>query len=357
MECSRIRAILLENAGDDLPAEIRESVERHLAVCPACARQAQLLQAQARALGSLPRLHAPADFLSQVNSRLDSPPFWKRLLQKPFDAIRPRYALHLAGTAAAAILVLVTVRIGFHDSDVRKANLLPSPPVAEAPAPMPAAGPEPAQPRPETATRQEIPAIRHAPGDALKQLDEGASKAGIAKSRPLEPRSSPAASARKPAATGQVSAADPIEITLRLTVAAPAESIANSSAFEVEPPRAAASAPAAARPGVSEKRAARSAMIAPERAARPSPPEFTSTRAEIARIITRANGRVLSPPSPSAESAPEWVLAEIPAGSLAAVRKELSILGKIAPSEAEHVDYAPDAKLRLKIRLDPSGPP
>ncbi|MCE5333424.1 MAG: hypothetical protein LLG06_02425 [Desulfobacteraceae bacterium] len=358
MECSEIRTILLQNAGDDLPPELRERVKNHLAVCSGCARQAEIIEAQAACLNSLPRMQAPAGFLEQVRERLYAPPLWRRILRSIRDLLKPRYALRFAGTATAAVVVLVTVRYGLDLGDVKKANLLPPSPAVEAPAPKSAPGPaqestqEPARADAELPKPKEPPAAPDYPAEAMARRAEMPMGVAGGKAAPAGRPSIPPQSAATLTAREGAKSSAPIEITLRLFDRPPARGAGISPA-----PDAATSADFPGRHA--EKRATKSAIAPREKfsAAPPAPPRDSASKlSDIESVIIRANGKILSPASPGADGDYRTILAEIPAESFAFVRRELSELGKLAPGTIEQIDSPPGTPIRLRLRLIPARP-
>ena len=135
MECPQVKAIFFKNPDLDIPPEVREGVEAHLAGCPSCARQFLDLKEQIRALGSLPRMEAPPDFLRQVRSRLDKPSALQVLRERLGNIFRGNRIFQLAGVAVSAALVILVAQVALKEGTVQKAVLSPQQPVITTPGP------------------------------------------------------------------------------------------------------------------------------------------------------------------------------------------------------------------------------
>ena len=136
MECSRIRAILFENAGADIPMEVRDKVEAHVAGCKSCEALAHALERQSHALRDMPRMEAPPDLLAKVRMQVQKPPLHTVILEKLAAFFSGRQFFRLAGVAATAVLVVVMSRIVLQEGEKHKAQFSPAPTAVEAPAPM-----------------------------------------------------------------------------------------------------------------------------------------------------------------------------------------------------------------------------
>jgi len=169
MECSRIREILFENAGADIPVEVRDEVKAHLAGCKPCAAQAYALERQSQALGALPRMEAPPDLLAKIRQQVERPSILAVIREKLSGFFSGRYFFRFAGVAVTAVLVVAITRVILDEGGQSRARFSPPPPAAEAPALTQAAPPVPA------------------PGDTVKEKALKGAMGGAAPSESASP--------------------------------------------------------------------------------------------------------------------------------------------------------------------------
>ena len=139
MHCSQVTDLLSEYVDDALDPSTRAHVEEHLAHCRTCTAELASLRTYLEAMGSLPQVQAPADFLASVHERLEQPGLFKRLLTWLFFPWKVKLPFEAAGLVAASLLVVLLYR----GTDPEKAQLAPvSPaPSLQAPAAPPAPAP------------------------------------------------------------------------------------------------------------------------------------------------------------------------------------------------------------------------
>ena len=320
MECSQIRAILFESADTEIPEELREDVEAHLAVCRPCASQFEALADQSRALRNLPAVDAPGDFLEKVRSRVEKPSALSRLEQWLSVVFAGKRFFRLAGAAAAAALVIVTVQVALKDGSMQKSLHTPAPSSVGSPSSI---GSPPSVEAPKASL---APAPRPSPGVesqvvALTLRLPGASPGVRTRGGAFGPGGF-AASSPGPAAMGA-----PVE--RRLQSDASKEGAGRQAATE------------------GNHRAEAKKMPAPLEGS--SPPEAQEISFEVIRLINGANGKVLSAAAAGDENQPGTLLAEMPAANYPSFLDQLRQLGQVESNDDKKFSPAPDAKVRVEV--------
>lgn len=329
MECSRVKVILLENAGTVFPEDVRTAVEAHLAECRSCADLREALGEQAHALGALPRIKAPEDLLERVRREVEKTSPIQILVEKLEAVFGSRHFLRLAATAAVALIVFGTLRVGMQDKALRDLSTTTPPPPALR----------------EPAAKQE--ADVRGPVDALQSRGIGGAANAPA------PVPAPAALPHE-SSSAPDSRQESITLTLRLPMT-PAGTKARESA---RPPAMGPSAPereAAVRPAEvpragSVSKSAKSKGLREERF-EPASPDRSSIRSEIRRLILEADGTVLEKGSPEGTDLPAEVTAELPAENFASFLGRLRELGTIETARKDHFHPAPGTRIRMTLRL------
>ncbi len=164
MECAKIRAILFERTDAEIPVEFREEVRAHLAACEPCAALFAALEEQSNALRTLPKLAAPANLLGNVRSRLEKPSPFSVLNHRLHAFFGKKRFFRLAGAAAAAMLLILSVRVVFRQGASREVLLSRAPSVVSAPpsaakSSAPLALPSPPTPAVRAASRAAAPVL------------------------------------------------------------------------------------------------------------------------------------------------------------------------------------------------------
>ncbi len=313
MECSQIRAILFENMDTEIPAEFREAVEAHLAVCRSCSMQLEALREQSNALGSLPKVAAPGDFLEQVRSRVEKPSVLSRLRQGLTGLFARKHFFQLAGAAATAVVVIAAAQVILRDGG-QKTLRSSAPPSVESPG---SAAPAPSARAP-----------RVSPAPPVPPMGEPHRLAGV------ETQS------------------------VTLTVKLPAASVkvkTRGGSFRPEslsPPSASATRPGA-RDDRSLKRDVSKGFGGSAEVSEGSPPSETrQISSDVIRLIKRANGRVLSAGPPRDENQRETLLAEMPAANYHSFLDQLRRLGDVELSGDKEFSPAADSKVRVSVSFD-----
>jgi hypothetical protein len=321
MECSKAKAILFEYADTDIPAEFREEVEAHLAVCRSCASQLEALKEQSDALRTLAKVEAPTEFLGQVRSRLEKPPVLSRFKDRLSVLFAGKRFFQVAGAAAMAVLVMATAQVVLRESG-HKTLLSPaeSPPPVGSPPSVEAPAPSPARP-------QSLPEIRR---ENKKALNRAATEAKLRPSPGIEAQS--------------------VSLTLKLPGASPRVK-SRGGGFKPEnmsasSPSAGAHAPGAGRV---EQDVSKGAAGSSEVSEGSPAPEAQKIASDVIRMIERANGKVLSAGPARDPNQPGTLLAEMPAANYHAFLDQLRQLGEIEFKGDKEFSPAPDAKVRVSV--------
>jgi len=105
MKCNEIRNLVLPYLGSELDARTTQEIELHLQACAECGELfEQERQFNDRAFRVLRRGQPTPALWEQLESRILTPPWWKRL---PISL--PAIRLGLTATAAAMVLILAVL--------------------------------------------------------------------------------------------------------------------------------------------------------------------------------------------------------------------------------------------------------
>lgn len=152
--CDAIRKLLSAHLDDELPAPEAAEVRAHLASCPACRTELELLRLTVGALHGLPDLPAPAGILAGVRAGMEPDP------QRLLHIFRRRWGVGIPVGALATLLVVIgVVFFQARYPALKQEVVAPTTPAIhdEAQRPAPAA-PLPATPSPAARTMP-VPAV------------------------------------------------------------------------------------------------------------------------------------------------------------------------------------------------------
>jgi hypothetical protein len=323
MECSQIRAILFENTDTEIPVEFREGVEAHLAVCRSCAMQFEALREQSHALGTLPKVEAPGDFLAQIRGRVEKPSTLSRLKQGFFHLFAGKHFLKLAGAAATAVVVIVAAQVMLKDSGHQKALLPPAP--AQVGSPRSIATPPP------------VAAPPASPGESGKVSD----RAALPWTEPQRPAGVETQSVALTVKSRRVSSGG----------------IGRGGSFKPE----GFSRSGAGTTGIHAQEEKKLKADVSKRAAGTAevsrgspPPEAQGISSDVIRMIKRANGKILSAAPARDDAQPETLLAEMPATNYPSFLDQLRQLGEIEFNGNKEFSPTADANVRVSVSFDTS---
>lgn len=305
MECSQVRVILFENTDTEIPVEFREGVEAHLAVCRVCAMQFEALREQSYALGTLPKVEAPRDFLEQVRSRVEKPSILSRLKQGLSVLFAGKHFLQLAGAAATAVVVIAASQVILREGG-HKMLLSPAP-----------------------------PSVKATPASPLKN-EKDFSRAAL-----------PLAVPHRTAGVETQS----VVLTVKSHWAAPRGKTRGGS-FKVEgfSPSSAGTTGTHALDARSPKLDASKGVSRPAKVSEGSPtPDAQEISSDVIQLIKRANGTVLSAGPARDANQPESLLAEMPATGYPSFLDQLRQLGDVEVNGDKEFSPAPDSKVRVSV--------
>jgi hypothetical protein len=313
MECSQIRAILFENTDTEIPAELREDVDAHLAVCSSCAMWLEALREQANALESLPKVPAPDDFLQRVRSRVERPSVLSRLAQELSGLFAGKRFFQLAGAAATAVLVIVAAQVVLRDGG-RKALRPPAPSSVES---SKSAASQPSAVAPQAPTPPPVAEPHRLAGVETQSVILTIKPSGASVKR------KPGGGAFRPE-----------------SIAAPRANAAKMSAQSERSPK-----------GEVSKGTGGAAKV-PEGGAAFDTPSTQQISSDVIRLIERANGKVLSAVPAPDDSRHEAVLAEMPAANYPSFLDQLRRLGEVESSGDKEFSFAPESNVRVSVSVD-----
>lgn len=101
MECRKVQQLLDAFAADELEAAQRQTIERHLAQCPVCRKEAQALRQTISLLGQFKEIIPPAVFLQELRQRME-----KRQRRGILDRLLPRPVFARVLAAVSCLLVV-----------------------------------------------------------------------------------------------------------------------------------------------------------------------------------------------------------------------------------------------------------
>ena len=340
MECSEIRAILLENTDAEVPSEFREGVDAHVAACRACAMWLEALREQANALGSLPRVPAPRDFLQRVKSRVERPSVWSRLTQEVSGFFAGKRFYQLAGAAATAVVVIVAARVVLHDGGQRA---LPPPASSSIESSKPA-GPAPSAAVPYAANPHTAATQAATPPAAEQHRLAGAETQSVVLTV------KPSAASLKSKSGG---AFKPESIAGAKPNAAKMSAQSEKSLRQEVSRATGGAAKAAGRAAkVPETTKVPEAARVPESGPASNTPSTEQISTDVIRLIEQANGKVLSAAPAPDDNRHEAVLAEMPAANYPSFLEQLRRLGDVESNGDKEFSLAPDSSVRVSVSVD-----
>lgn len=316
MNCSQVTELLTEYADNRLDPATRIDLEQHLAHCQACSAEWAALRAYFDAMDSLPRVRAPADFLTSVHARLEQPGWFKRLMSWLFIPMKLKLPFEAAGLIAASLLVVLLYR----GTEPEKSQLAPIPPAPPLQVPTASAPPRATAP---TSPEQSSPA-----------------------SHPL--------SASRPAPLAPPHAIPkPVELVLQMKpVADRVATVPSVQMPQLPTARTPTTAPQAEQQVLARKVApVPSPALGRTESTGPSSPAATLSR--IKELVEKLDGAILPVNDGSNTQLPQVVTAEIPARSYDSLVAELDHLGRLEKPAAK--PQVPDQAglIQLQIRLVP----
>jgi hypothetical protein len=336
MECSEIRAILLEYADSEVPPELGEKVGKHLAACRSCGALRAALEEQSAALGRLPRLAAPEGLLGAVKSRLEKPSLLLVFTRRLHGFFATNRFFRLAGAGVAAMLVILAVHVAFRENTLRGVSPSKAPTATEAPPPEAEHSPfhgAPSPPAPSPLASLAAPR----PGLGAKK----ALRAGV----PQAKHNGPAFARNQ-------------TVMLTLVWKAPAGSAGEKTGGAVFRPdrsshQRSRSLPASLAASAEGNRMSSKGLSRGTAGFAPAPRSGSrGVIDEVIRLVERANGKVSRGPNPRYESWSGPILVELPEANLHSFIAGMRKLGEVRWSQGKEPAPGSKATVRVSISLE-----
>lgn len=366
MHCSHVTELLSEYVDDVLDPSTRAGVEKHLADCRNCTAALASLRTYLEAMGSLPQVQAPSDFLTSVHERLEQSGCFRRLMYRLFFPLKVKLPFEVAGLVAASLLVVLLYR----GTEPEKAQYAPVSPVPSLQAP--AAQVSPTYPTP--AVPAQVPSAASRPSPEESREDSRSPAAARPGVEEREKDQAPPVSPGSPSPLGQtIPAAEAVK-----TLPAPT-ALQDRSKSPAHPPLSAESPaavplsepkplelvlhlpPPATVPqarGQALARKSAPALLRETVRTEPQVPALpASTLSQIKELVEQARGSVLSVDSEQPTPSAQVVTAQVPARNYPEFVKELRRLGQLEEPAVKSKSPSRDGLLQLHIRLVPSSQP
>jgi hypothetical protein len=109
MECREIKKLLDQYIDNDLSKEVSAIVRKHLSSCIDCGTELALLKKYKKEMASLKGVKASADFLQQLNVRIDKQSNLKKILRSLFFPLKIKLPIEAFGVVASVVLVILLV--------------------------------------------------------------------------------------------------------------------------------------------------------------------------------------------------------------------------------------------------------
>jgi hypothetical protein len=107
MDCSEIKKFLDQYIDNYLSSEQSAAVKRHLVSCRDCSAELALLKKYRKEMASLKEVKAPADFLQQLNLRIDKQSVLKKFTRTIFFPLKLKLPIEALGVIAVSVLVVI----------------------------------------------------------------------------------------------------------------------------------------------------------------------------------------------------------------------------------------------------------
>lgn len=109
MDCREIKDLLDRYIDDDLTKDEALIVKKHLSSCKECGEEFALLKKYRAEMSALKPVKAPADFIKQLNDRIDNQSFLKKSVRYLFFPLKRKLLVEAAGLLAVAVLIALFV--------------------------------------------------------------------------------------------------------------------------------------------------------------------------------------------------------------------------------------------------------
>jgi hypothetical protein len=109
MDCREIKKLLDQYIDNDLSKNASAAVRNHLSACRECGAELALLKKYKKEISSLKEAKAPADFLQQLNQRIDKKSNFKKILKALFFPLKIKLPIEAFGVLASVALFVLLV--------------------------------------------------------------------------------------------------------------------------------------------------------------------------------------------------------------------------------------------------------
>ncbi|MFH0975459.1 MAG: DUF2275 domain-containing protein [Spirochaetota bacterium] len=109
MDCHEIQKLLDEYSENELSKDLSAIVKKHVASCKDCSTELASLKKYKKEMASLKQAKAPADFLEQMNERIDKQSGFRKIARILFFPLKIKVPVEVLGVAAVALLIIIFI--------------------------------------------------------------------------------------------------------------------------------------------------------------------------------------------------------------------------------------------------------
>jgi hypothetical protein len=109
MDCHEIKKLLDQYIENDLSKDASGAVRKHLPLCKNCGAELALLKKYRKEMASLKEAKAPADFLQQLNLRIDKQASFKKILRTLFFPLKVKVPIEALGVLTTVVLIVLLI--------------------------------------------------------------------------------------------------------------------------------------------------------------------------------------------------------------------------------------------------------
>jgi hypothetical protein len=109
MNCGEIKKLFDQYVDNDLSKEASAAVRKHISSCRDCSTDLASLNKYKKEISLLKGVKAPADFIQQLNFRIDKQSGIKKAIKAMFFPLKIKLPIEALGVIAAAVLIVILV--------------------------------------------------------------------------------------------------------------------------------------------------------------------------------------------------------------------------------------------------------
>jgi hypothetical protein len=109
MDCREIKKLFEQFIDSDLSKEASAAVRKHILSCRECSSELASLNKYKKEISSLKDVKAPADFIQQLNTRIDKQSGIQKAIRTLFFPLKIKLPIEALGVIAAAVLIVVFI--------------------------------------------------------------------------------------------------------------------------------------------------------------------------------------------------------------------------------------------------------